>query len=220
MKKLLLPLLLSAVLLLSGCGSILNREYSSLEPHSSTYYERGERNVLRAENYQDIVNDILVLVGENAEEGTIWLYPGEEPLDAEEAVEQATREVKEETPLGAYAVDYLSYTTDDAPRGYTEICLQVGYRRSEEQIGNMIHATSIAALYDLLTAAVNNGADELTVQVSYFDAQQQEVEEIARQVREECLPGAAEEWKINFYPEGGDVGIIEIILKNQAEPTA
>lgn len=217
MKKKILVCLLAAVMTLSGCGSILNREYSSIRPHSSTYYERGERNVLRAESYQDVVNDILVLVGENAAEGTIWLYSGEEPLDAEAVAEQASREVKEETPLGAYAVDYLSYTVDDTPRGHAEICFQVGYRRSEEQMENMIHATSIAALYDLLTAAAGNGADELAVQVSYFDGQQQEVEDIVEQVRRECLPGAAEAWQVRFYPDGGDVGIIEIIMKDQAE---
>ena len=217
MKKLFLPFALCAVLLLSGCGSILNREYSSLRPHSSTYYERGERNVLRAENYQDMVNDILVLVGEYAGEGTIWLYSGEEQLDAEAVAEQAAREVKEETPLGAYAVDYLSYTVDDTPRGHTEICFQLGYRRSEEQMENMIHATSIAALYDLLTAAAGNGADELAVQVSYFDAQQQEVEEIVEQVRKESRPGAAEAWQVRFYPDGGDVGIIEVLMNDQEE---
>ena len=217
MKRKILPLMLCAVLTLTGCGSILNREYSSIRPHSSAYYERGEGNVLRAESYQDVVNDILVLVGEGAKEGTVWLYTGEEPLDAAQVAEQACREVKEETPLGAYAVDYLSYTVDETPRNHAEISLQVGYRRSEEQRENMVHATSIAALYDLLTAAVSNGAEELAVQVSYFDGQEQEVEEIVERVRAEQLPGAAQTWQVNFYPEGSDVGIIEILMNSQPE---
>ncbi len=213
MKKILWPLLLAAALLLSGCSPILNREYSVLQPHSFTYYEGNNRSVLRAENYQDVVNDLLVLIGAGAKEGTIWLYTGEEPLDAAETAENACREVKEETPLGAYAVDYLSYTVDDTPRNYTEIRLTVGYRRSAEQVSSMIHATSIAALYDLLTAAVSNGAEELVVQVSYFDQQQKEVEDIVERVRQEKKPGSGEKWPIYFYPDGGNAGIIEIILK-------
>ncbi len=215
MKMRVLPLLLAAALLLSGCSPILNREYSMVQPHSFAYYEGNNRSVLRAESYQDVVNDLLVLIGSGAKEGTIWLYIGEEPLDAAETAESACREVKEETPLGAYAVDYLSYTVDDTPRNYTEIRLTVGYRRSTEQVSSMVHATSIAALYDLLTAAAANGAEELVVQVSYFDHQEQEVMGIVERVQQEKQPGSGEKWPVHFYPDGGNAGIIEIILKNK-----
>ena len=41
----------SALLMLplTGCGSLLNRDYSVTEPHSSSYYESEDRSVLRAE---------------------------------------------------------------------------------------------------------------------------------------------------------------------------
>ncbi len=44
---------------LTGCGSLLNRDYSVTEPHSSSYYESEDRSVLRAESYQDLVNALL-----------------------------------------------------------------------------------------------------------------------------------------------------------------
>ena len=47
---------------LTGCGSLLNRDYSVTEPHSSSYYESEDRSVLRAESYQDLVNALLVLI--------------------------------------------------------------------------------------------------------------------------------------------------------------
>ena len=101
MKKIVILLLLAGVLLLTGCSSFLHREYSVVEPHSSTYYEN--EDVLRAENYQDIVNDLLMLVGQQAKEGAIWLYL-DDGADAAELAERACREVQTETPLGAYAV--------------------------------------------------------------------------------------------------------------------
>ena len=83
MKKRLIPaiLLLCTAVLLSGC-SLLQREYSRSSPHSATYYEGDRRDVLRAESYQDLVNDLLLLVGAHSESGTVWLYGSSAVPDA------------------------------------------------------------------------------------------------------------------------------------------
>lgn len=212
MKKIrLLPLLLVCMLLLTGCGSFLYREYSVVEPHSSTYYEN--EDVLRAENYQEIVNDLLILVSQQAKEGTIWLYPESQDVDAADMAERACGEVQRETPLGAYAVEYITYTIDATARNYAAITLTIGYRRTAEQMDAIVHATSITALPDLLTAAAERGASELTVQLSYFDDQQQEVRAIAADTQSRLEPQVQEPWQVNFYPESGNAEIIEIILK-------
>ena len=146
-------------------------------------------------------------------EGTIWLYAGTEPLDASAAAERACKEVQQETPLGAYAVKYLTYTIDDSARNYTAIHLTIGYRRTQEQIASMVYTTSVSALGELLTAAARRGSGELVVQVGYFDNQEEEVRSIVDQVQAMEAPEQKEPWTVNFYPEGGDVGIIEILLK-------
>ena len=137
---------------LPGC-SFLERGYGSVEPHSSSYYESEAGDVLRAENYQDLVNDLLVLIGDHAAGGTIWLYPGKETLDAEQALEQACQEVQRETPMGSYAVEYMTYTVAEDNRSYSEITLSIGYRCTEAQLQAIVHATSVSALHALLTAA-------------------------------------------------------------------
>ena len=198
MRKTALAAVLAALtLLLSGCGSLLERDYSVVRPHSSTYYESEDRSVLRAESYQDLVNDLLLLLTGGAKEGTVWLYAGSEPMDASAAAERACKEVQQETPLGAYAVEYLTYTVDDSARNYTA----------------MVYTTSISALHDLLTSAARSGSGELVVQVGYFDHQEEQVRAIVDQVQAMEAPEEKEPWTVNFYPEGGDVGIIEIILK-------
>ena len=210
-KRIIFPLMLAMALLLTGCGSFLHREYSVVEPHSSTYYEN--EDILRAENYQEVVNDLLILVGEQKKDGTIWLYLDDESIDAALLAEQACREVQQETPLGAYAVDYLTYTIDSTPRNYVAISLTIGYRRTAAQMDAIVHTTSISALADLLTAAADRGVSELTVQLSYFDNQQQEVRSIVSAVQANQAGASRDPWQVNFYPEGGDVGIVEIILK-------
>ena len=207
-----LALAFAMALPLSGCG-LLERGYGRVEPHSSSYYESGAANVLRAENNQDLVNDLLVLIGDYAAEGTIWLYPGEEALKAEQAIEDACQEVQRETPMGSYAVEYMTYTVSDDNRAYSEIKLTIGYRRTEAELKAVVHATSVSALHTLLTAAAGNDAAELVVQVGYFDDQAQEVRDIMAQVQQE-QGREPEQWQVNFYPNETSAGIIEILMKN------
>ena len=207
-----LVLALAMALPLSGCG-MLERGYGSVEPHSSSYYESGAANVLRAENNQDLVNDLLVLIGDYAAEGTIWLYPGEEALKAEQAIEDACQEVQRETPMGSYAVEYMTYTVSDDNRAYSEIKLTIAYRRTEAELKAVVHATSVSALHTLLTAAAGNDAAELVVQVGYFDDQAQEVRDIVAQVQQE-QGREPDQWQVNFYPNETSAGIIEILMKN------
>ena len=166
MKGTILSGVLAASLLLTGCASMLTREYGSVEPHSATLVSEGDANTLRAESYQDLVNALLVLISGGAKEGTIWLYPDDSGLPAPQAAERACLEVQKETPLGAYAVEYLTYTVDETPRNYDAIQLTIGYRRTAAQVAGIVHITSTSALGDLLREAARNHAAELVVQVA------------------------------------------------------
>ena len=211
MKKWRLVPLAAALLLLTGC-SFLNRSYSNVSPHSAAYYESEDRSVLRAESYQDLVNDLLVIVQANGESGTIWLYTGPESLDAESAVSRACQEVQRETPMGAYAVDYMTYTVNEDAGTYSEIVLEIRYRRTPAQIAAIVHTTSVAALYDLLSAAADAGADALVMQVDYYHGQEQEVRDIVAQVHQERQLPEETTWQVYFYPNPQQAGIIEIIM--------
>lgn len=219
MRKTVLAAVLAALtLLLSGCGSLLERDYSVVRPHSSTYYESEDRSVLRAESYQDLVNDLLLLLTGGAKEGTVWLYAGSEPMDASAAAERACKEVQQETPLGAYALDYLTYTVDDGGRGYTQLRFTAGYRRTLQQIQSIVHATGGAALTDLLRAAAQNGGKELVVQMGTSGSTRQAVLDTVNAVQAD-LHLADRPWQVQFYPDTDTVGIVEIIL-DSATPEA
>lgn len=211
MKKRILPLLLCGALVLSGCG-LLRREYTRTEPHSATYYEGDRRDVLRAEGRQDLVNDLLLLVSAHDESGTVWLYDSEDGADASQLAQVACDEVLQETPLGAYALEYLTYTVDEGGRGYTQLRFTAGYRRTAQQIKSIVHATNAAALRDLLQAAVENGRKELAVQVGSFDGSRQSVLDSVAALQQELGHGN-QSWQVQFYPDTDAWGIMEIILK-------
>ena len=208
MKKRALALLCAALLAVSCTGCrLLEREWYEVTAHSSGYYEG--RDALRADTYQDLVNNILVLVGNHSEEGTIWLYYAQEGLDANEAAERACREVEKETPMGTYAVSYIQYTVDDSARNYSAITVTIGYSRTEQQIVDIKHATNTSALADLLTEAAEAGRSELAVQFSSTDTQARQVQQIVEQVRAARGGGS---WTVNFYPSSTNIGLVEIVM--------
>ena len=132
MKKLKIAGALCALLLLTGCASLLERQYSTVEPHSSKFWESEAAGTLRAENYQDIVNDLLLLIGQHTENAAIRLYNFGDDVSVADTLERATVEIQEETPLGAYAVAYIT-SSSQSQRGYYEIAVQIGYRRSRSR---------------------------------------------------------------------------------------
>ena len=204
--------LLCAVLACSmtGCGDFLDREWYEVKDHSPTYYEGEGRDVLRADTYQDLVNNILILVGNHAESGTIWLYYAQEGLDAAEAAEKASREVEKDTPMGSYAVSYIQYTVDDTARNYSEIVVTIGYKRTEKEIINMVHATNVSALHDLLSDAAAEGKTSLVMQLSAFEGQSYQVRQAVAQVQA-AVGGSG--WTTNFYPNADNPGVVEIIMR-------
>lgn len=215
MRKRLLVLLLSLTLL-TGCAPLLEREYSTAEPHSSKFWESEAADTLRAENAQDLVNDLLILIGRHTESATVRLYDFEDDLAVQATMEAAAMEVQQETPLGAYAVEYIT-SSAQPQRGCYEISVQIGYRRSAEQLQSVVNATSPEAVYSLLAAALDTGRAELAVRISYWGADGQEtVDEAVARLREER--GLTEEpaWQVNNYPDGGTVGLVEFLLEPSA----
>lgn len=215
-------LLLSCLWLLTGCASLLEREYSTAEPHSSKFWEGESAGTLRAENQQDIVNDLLLLIGQHTETATLRLYNFQDDLTVTGTLEQAAAEVQQETPMGAYAVSYIT-SSSQAQRGYYEAELQIGYRRTAEQIQAVVNTTSTEALYSLLESALENGRSELAVRIGYWG--QDDPDKVAAavaQLREELGLTDTPEWVVNYYPENSSVGLIEFLLDPpaQEEPDA
>jgi len=214
MKKLQVLAALCACLLLAGCASLLEREYSVVEPHSSKFWESEAAGTLRAENYQDIVNDLLLLIGEHTERATIRLYNFEEDMAVGDILDRAITEIRHETPLGAYAVEFIT-SSYQSQRGYYEISVQISYRRTIEQIQTVVNATSTEALGSLLETALDNDRSELAVRIGYWRIDDhQRVRTIMEEVRQNREIGEETPWAVLYYPDEGPAGLVEFILKD------
>ena len=173
-------------LALSGCdGSLLERSYSTVTPHSAAYREREDADTLRAENYQDLVNALLILLSEHSEDGVVRVY-GEAPNKAELA-ENACVEVQKETAIGAYLLDYITYD-GSAESGYYELRVRFGYRRTAEDQAAIVNATSTEALPDLLRAAIASGADAVAVRIGWYGTDRAGTMALVSDVHDEFFP--------------------------------
>ena len=212
MRKKFIPLTLALCLTLAGCGNIvLERSYSVSAPHSEVYWENENADTLRADSYQDLVNALLLLLGEHSEEGTVRIYGNDE--EAASMAEQACREVQEDTALGAYLLEYISYT-DAREHGYYEMRVRLGYRRTAEEQAAIITATSTEALPDLLRLTAEEGTvKRVAVRFGYFTTDRDGLREMVREVQSEVEPNFEQPWQVYFYPDTDDVGIMEVVLR-------
>jgi len=175
-------LLLALCLLLTGCSRLLERPYSSVEAHSATYRESGEADTLRVESYQELVNALLLLVGEHTTDGVVRFYGG----GADDA-ERACAEVQLQTPIGAYLLDYITYRGETKSDFY-EMNVAFGYRRTAEEQNAIVNATSTEALPVLLRTAAEEGRAALALRVAYFTTDRDGVRATVRAVYDELYP--------------------------------
>lgn len=193
---------------LAGCG-LLEREYRVTKEHNDRYWESQSADILRAESHDDVVSDLLILIGRHTESATLRLYQFPDEAAAAETLEQAALEVQQETAMGAYAVEYI--TTELEPqRAYLEAGIHIGYRRTAEQLQSIVSATSTAALPELLQMALESGREELAVRIGYWgDGSQELVRKAAADARELNGVGDDAAWLVCFYPSVEAPGILE-----------
>ncbi len=229
---------LAVCLLLCGC-SLLEREYRSLEPHSHSYREDADKNAFRANNYQDLVNAILLMAEDRQERGQIHIYE-EDAGTIRDMLWNARDEVLQQTPAGAYALEKLTWESQ-AQRDYWEADLSLTYRRTEAEEDAIIDASSSNAVYDLIPFALEEQRqclavrfvhlaqtpEELTTGILALQDPQEPAEESTAPEEppaeeapsEEDLPEEAPPagegtppWRVYLYPNNENAGIVEIFF--------
>jgi hypothetical protein len=137
---------------------------------------------------------------------------------AEQDLDTACLEVTQQDPLGVYAVDYMKY---DIARvmSYFEVNLDIVYKRTWEQISEVISVTGSSAILGELREVLADFQKEKVLRVSYFDPNMEEshiismVEEAYYDVPEGAfgMPSVS----VQLYPEQavGQQRLVEILLE-------
>ncbi|MDE7220356.1 MAG: hypothetical protein K2O45_12165 [Oscillospiraceae bacterium] len=161
--------LLLTACLLSGCAALLERSYSVTEPYADRYWDSGAEDTLRAESYQDLVNSLLLLVEERAEEGVIRCYGA---VGEYQNVMAAREEVRQETTQGSYLLRDLRLSHESGAN-YSTVTCYMTYREDAEDIDSIMSLSDSQSLVDLLRLAVREEHEKLTVQ--FYDTNWEDV---------------------------------------------
>ena len=161
-KARLLSVLTVAAVSLSGCSSLLDRSYSVVEPYTDRYWDSTAEDTLKAENYQDLVNSLLMLIQQGSEEGVIRYYAPEGEDGYLHAV-SAKQEVRTETIPGSYLLDALSLNCTEGENYYT-LTYRMFYRKNTQDMASIMAISDSQSLVDLLRISVREELPSLTAQ--------------------------------------------------------
>lgn len=188
MEKRILPLFLALCLVCTGCASLLERSYSSVEPYTDRYWDTTAEDTLKAESYQDLVNSLLMLVEQRSKEGVIRYYALEEDESGYAQAVRAKHEVQKYTVLGSYLLSGMSimYAEND---GYCTLTYSMSYRPNAQDPSTLMSLTDSQSLMDLLRLALREGHDSITAQF------------ISKTSREEVLNVVEQLWQEQYLEE-------------------
>lgn len=209
-KKSILALALAGILALSGCSSLLERDYIHMTPYEPFSSSNAGGSSLRVENYQDLLNAVLYLVSQGAEHGVLNLY-NYTAQDVEADLARACLEVVQEDPLGAYAVDYIKHD-HSLIVSYYEVNIHIAYRRTADQLSSITSVTGSSALRQEFRRALISFSPQTTLRIGYFTEDEDYIRELVEQAYYDA-PAAAlgmPEFTVSLYPNSGYQRIVEV----------
>lgn len=164
MKRILVCLMAALCLLLGGC-SWLNENYVSITPHHQQHQE-SQSDMIAASNYQDLMAALEQLIAEGTETAVINVtdYP-DDAVDSGMAV--AVRHAMDTYPIGAYAVDEISYELG-ATGGQPALAVTIAYRHSMAQIQRVRSVENVAAAQELIAEALQSYEANVVILVEDF----------------------------------------------------
>ena len=167
MRKKWTALLLAAVMLLSGC-SWMDGEYVSVTPHRESAVV-GPTGSVSAADYQELtaVREELVLA---ASESCVIDVGEFHQKSVESSMDAAGRYIRNVFPMGAYAVESITYEVG-ASLGRPAVAVSIQYRRSRTEIQRIQKKADMEGLAVSIQTALDDHASRVTALVSgYTDA--------------------------------------------------
>ena len=133
-----------------------------------------QEGTVQVENYLELKLAINKLITAHEESGSLDFssYKGENISDDLAA---ACNEVRSETALAAYVVDYISYDLDRLV-SYYEAEVYVYYLHTQEEVEAIVSVGTVSGLYDAVSAALEQMSPGLVVMVTASGASEAEVE--------------------------------------------
>ena len=211
-KRILTGLMVLSVLLLTGCGFWMNGEQLYVTPHRGNLQQVSDE-IVDVQTYQQM-RDALVQKIETGSSDLVVSVSSFDETTADFYVSTAVSHILKNTPIGAYAVEDITYEIG-INRGKQVIAFHMTYRHS---VGEIMQIKTAATQEDAITHITNtlNACDSLLVFYAkpYTDMDiALLVEDYANQhpdlVMEQPLV------RVMVYPNSGQERIVEVSFTYQ-----
>ena len=213
MKKsifLLLVLLLSVVF--CGCDTWMDGSYYSYTPHlkEDTIKQEGK---LEASTFQELRDVLIALAAEGNQNALIYVTGIPSELLANN-MNNAIRHVTEQTPIGAYAVDTISYEIGTSS-GRAAVAVEITYTHSRSEILRIKKTGDMAQMEEVIASALENCDAGVVLQVDYFEETDftQLVENYVNANPHICME--MPQVSAAVYPENGRQRVVELAFTYQ-----
>lgn len=212
-KRFRIPLLVCALLLLTGCSTLLNREYRSVSRHISHTSDTEDTSALQAETYSDLVNSVQFFVSMGETEGVVHLY--RYSGNVEEDVEKVCQEVLTQDPLGSWALRDIQWTSSRIV-SYDECVFTFSYRKDPEEIAALRSLVGSTSIREALEGTLSRFESSLSIQTTPYYARAELILPLVQEAYYN-LPGCAlgyPDVTVDIYPQesSGTQPIVEISL--------
>lgn len=204
------------ILLLAGCASLYEDDYYYSEKYTGgiTVDEVGGTEI---RNMSMLKAALITLISSGQEHGQLKLsnYNGSPQDD----LARVCYEVKNDNPMGAYAVSDITVNTSRIVSYYVAE-IDIRYKKSIDEIKSVVNVGTITEFSDRVLEAVRGYRDKLVLKIYSSTVDTAYIEKL---VRESCyedplMPAVEPELTVTAYPEEGANRIFEIGLRFAASP--
>ena len=217
-----------ALLCLTSCARMLEREYTEAVDHVEDRAPTGEA-AYRVETYPALRAALLSYVEEGLGQGFLrcpTTYPGNLTVD----LEKARRQLMEEDPLGCYALSDVTFRTTRII-AYYEVELNFTYKVNAREVAGLPRMASREALVRALDQSLERQDGRLCLYLTaypeedegFFDGVLREAWDAAAADPDSGLDpaGRLPELNVKLYPDAGTrrVAVLELDYGQGEEPT-
>ena len=204
--KRLLWIILAACLFLSGCGWMDGRHVTVTDHLDQSSGSQSAAHA--AADYEELVDVLRQLVESGTENGIIDVAEyDQEQLEA--GIRNAAEAITGDFPLGAYAIDTLTYEIGDGG-GHPALSVNISYIHGRSEIRQIREAADMEEAWELIAEVLDSCGEGVVLLVRNYEQTdlQQMTEDFAVAYPQILLetPQVA----VGVYPETGSARILEL----------
>lgn len=211
MKRRIICLLIVLSMLLGGCGWMDGYHYS-VTPHRE-HSSEGRGEDVSASNYLELRTALENMILSGRESGTIRVADYNQGL-VETSMAMAVRYARETFPVGAYAVENISYEIG-AGGGKPAVAVEITYLRSYVDIQKIRRVADMNAAWEMVAKELGSHSSGVVLLVEEFVPMDmdQMIESYVQQYPDRVME--TPQVHMGTYPENGESRVVELKLTYQ-----